>query len=71
MGKLGNDEFNGPQWKIDVRYEFGFKVISKDLACKRDYMSNFWFNFPAASKSFIIFVRMILPKVGVDRFTGS
>ena len=34
LGKFGFDGFAGFQQKIDVRYEFGLKVILKDLGCK-------------------------------------
>ena len=34
LGKVGLEEFTGPQRKIDVRCEIDFKVVLKDLLCK-------------------------------------
>ena len=34
LGKVGLEEFTGPQRKIDVICEFDFKVVLKDLLCK-------------------------------------
>ena len=40
------------------------------LGASRDYCSYFWLNFQAASKFVIVSVRLILPKVRTDGFTG-
>ena len=34
LGKMGVDRFTGPRPKTDVRYEFDFTVVLKDLLCK-------------------------------------
>ena len=34
LGKVGINGFSASLRKIDVRYEFGFKVILKGLSCK-------------------------------------
>ena len=41
------------------------------LGVNRDYFSNFFLNFQAVNKFVTVSVRLILPKIGVDRFTGS
>ena len=34
LGKVWVDGFTGSQWESDITYEFGYKVILKDLKCK-------------------------------------
>ena len=34
LGKVGVDQFTGLQREIDIKYEFSFNVILKDLKCK-------------------------------------
>ena len=34
LEKMEVDGVTGPQWKIDIRYEFNFKVVLKGLGCK-------------------------------------
>ena len=34
LGKVEVDRFTGPRREIDIRYEFGLKIILKDLRCK-------------------------------------
>ena len=41
LGKVVFDGFTGPRRKIDVRYEFDFKAISKDLVANRDSFCHF------------------------------
>ena len=64
------DGFPEPRQKIDVRCEFGFKTFLKGYCANRDYCSHFWLSFQATSKFVIVSVTLILPEVGVDRFTG-
>ena len=67
LGKVGVDGFTGPRREIDMRYEFGFKVIWKDLGYKQRFLK---LNFQATSKFVIVSVRIILSKVGVDGCNG-
>ena len=41
LGKVGMDGFMEPRREIDIRYEFGLKVILKGLRCSRDSCSHF------------------------------
>ena len=34
LGKVGVGQVTGPQWQIDIIYEFALKVILKSLSCK-------------------------------------
>ena len=34
LGKVGVDRFAGPRWKTDIKYEFGLKILLKNLGCK-------------------------------------
>ena len=34
LGKVAVDRYTRPQWEIDIRYEFGIKVILKSLGWK-------------------------------------
>ena len=34
LGKVEVDRFTGPRREIDIRYEFGLKIILKGLGCK-------------------------------------
>ena len=67
LGKVGVDGFTGPRREIDMRYEFGFKVIWKDLGYKQRFLK---LNFQATIRFVIVSVRIILSKVGVDGCNG-
>ena len=41
----------------------------RDKGGNRDYYNHFSVNFETTGKFLIVFVRLILPKVGVDGFT--
>ena len=65
------DGFTGPRQKIDIRYEFGLKVIWFQMlkGADRDLCSHFLVNFQAAINFAVVSVRLILLKFGVDGFT--
>ena len=67
--KWGFTDLPGHDEKIDTRYEFGLKVILKGLGSKIEILAVINFD-PATRKFIIVLVRLILSKVGVDRFTG-
>ena len=68
LGKVGIGGFTGPRRESDIRqenisiYHQGYK------AGNRDYCSNFSMAFETTSKFLIIFVRLILGKMGIDGF---
>ena len=65
MDLQGHDE------KLTSDMNLVLKSFQKVQGSNRDYCSNFWLNFQVTSKFGIISVRLILPKVGVDGFTGT
>ena len=46
LEKMEVDGVTGPQWKIDIRYEFNFKVVLKGLGCKQRFSQPFFIDFP-------------------------
>ena len=69
--QVGVDRFTGPQQEIDIRYEFDFEFIRKALRSKWRLLQPFSVIFQITSKFLFVFARLILGRVGVDRFTGS
>ena len=76
---MGVDRVTGPRREINIRCEFGLKIILKgwpaallkrDSIANRDYCSHFSVIFEVTSKCLIVFVRLMLGKVKVDGFTG-
>ena len=79
--KLGQvDGLTGSRQEIEIKHEFDFKLILKDLLTfisrqrhkggNRDYRSYFSVIFERTSEFLIVFVRLILAKIGVDQLTG-
>ena len=66
LPKIRVYRFNGARQEIDVRYEFDFELLWNTLTKKREIIVTFetTYTFPT------VFLRLILGKVGVDRFTG-
>ena len=71
LGKNGVDGVTGPRREIDIRYKFDLKAILKIVGCKQRFLNRFRLNFQARIKFVIVYVRLILPKVGVDVFTRT
>ena len=47
LGKVWDDGFTGPQRETDARYEFGFKLILKNLGCIYISFQPFLIEFPS------------------------
>ena len=67
LPKVGLYGFNGPRLENDIREGNNSKGYKGG---NRDYCSHFSVTFKTAGKILIIFVRLILGEVEVDRFTG-
>ena len=71
LAKVGVDVFTGPRQESEVRQ----KIISTShqgyKGGIRDFCSHFSVTFETTGKFLIVYVRLILRKVGVDIFTES
>ena len=65
LGKVWVDGLTGLRQEIDFRYGFGSNIILRNLGCKQ----RLWCPSNEPIKFFFVSVRLILPKIGVDRFT--
>ena len=64
LRKVWVDGFTGPQRKVDVRYEFGLKVVLKSLGYKWVFLQPFLIEFPSNNKFCYYFCQIDI----VDRF---
>ena len=61
------DRVTRQRQEIHVRCELDLKVILKGLECNKRFLPSFLIEFPSnKSITFIVSVRLILPKVGVE-----
>ena len=68
LGKLGVDVFTGPRREIDVRSK-RISISSEGYKDEnRDSSNHFSKRFETTFKFVVVFVRLILGKVGVDVF---
>ena len=67
LGKMWVDRVTRQRREIHVRCELDLKVILKGLECNQRFLPSFLIEFPSnKSITFIVSVRLILPKVGVE-----
>ena len=67
LGKMWVDRVTRQRQEIHVRCELDLKVILKGLECNKRFLPSFLIEFPSnKSITFIVSVRLILPKVGVE-----
>ena len=67
---MGLTDFLGHDWKVTSDKKTVFIPYDSCNGGNRDYCSHFLVKFETTGKSLIVFVRLILVKVGVDEFTG-
>ena len=70
FGKVWFDAVTGPLRESDVDKKLIYISHQRYKGGNRNYCSNFSVTFKTTGKFVIVFVRLILGKVGVDVFTG-
>ena len=68
LRKIWVDGFTGPQRKVEVRYEFGLKVVLKSLGYKWRLLQPFLIEFPSNNQICYCFCQIDIAKIWCWQF---